>query len=297
MAVKRFASNLPGPRLKAYRNALGITLREVEAYSRHIANVEGNSAFIVSHSYLSALEGDKKGIPSFHKLFVLSVLYRIRLCDLLRCYGVDLENISKFEMDIRLPRTHLIWHDVYAPDRSVAFPVRFDPGFNLKETEFFTRIIETWGEIPIGFIQHLGIQKRLYGFIGTEDFTLYPIIRPGSIVSIDDSDTKIELQGWSDTFERPIYFLQLRKDYACGWCQVTGDRLSLIPCSTGFCSVREFNYPAEVAVVGRVVGVAMALVDPQSKLPPDVLRTRRQGDDASSTKSICKETTKLCQTH
>jgi transcriptional regulator with XRE-family HTH domain len=264
MTAKRFPGH-PGPRLKAYRTALGITVRDVEAYSHHIARATENPAFILSHSYLSSLEGGKKGVPSLHKLFTLSVVYRIRFVDLLLSYGLDLENISKFEIDVKLPRTHVIWHDVYDPERPISFPLRFDPGFKVEKTDLLTRMVETWGEIPIGFIQHLGIHKNLYGFVGTEDRTLYPLIRPGSIVVIDDRDTKIQTTGWKDDFDRPIYFLQLREGYACAWCQLNGSKLSVIPYSTSKGPIRHYDYPQDVDVIGRVIGVAMTFDEPQSK--------------------------------
>ena len=261
MIAKRPAEQ-PGPRLKAYRNALGITVREVEAHSYHIARATGNSAFILSHSYLSSLERGKKGVPSLHKLFTLSVIYRVRFVDLLLSYGLDLENIAKFELDIRLPRTHVIWHDVYDPERPITFPLHFDPGFTPEDTDLLARMVETWGEIPIGFIQHLGIRRRLYGFIGTKDFTLYPLIRPGSIVLIDDHDKKIQPSGWEDDFDRPIYFLQLRRGCACGWCQLDREKLSLVPYSNTRSSIRRFAYPGDVNVIGRVIGVAMTFTKP-----------------------------------
>jgi transcriptional regulator with XRE-family HTH domain len=258
MMTKRLIGQ-PGDRLKAYRTALGVSVRDVQEYSRHIARATGQPAFTVSHSYLTSLESGRKGIPSLHKLFTLSVVYRVRFVDLLLSYGLDLENISKFEMDIKLPRTHVIWHDVYDPERPVAFPVRFDPGFKLEQTDLLSRIVETWGEVPIGFIQHMGIRKHLYGFIGTTDFTLHPLIRPGSIVSIDDRDTKIQPSGWETDFDRPIYFLQLRDSYAFGWCQLGEGKLNLIPYSTARCPIKQYKYPDDVDVIGRVIGVAMAL--------------------------------------
>jgi transcriptional regulator with XRE-family HTH domain len=260
MLTKRLIGH-PGERLKAYRTALGVSVREVQEYSRHIARATGQPAFTVSHSYLTSLESGRKGVPSLHKLFTLSVVYRVRFVDLLLWYGLDLENISKFEMDIKLPRTHVIWHDVYDPERPVSFPVRFDPGFKLEQTDLLSRIVETWGEVPIGFIQHMGIRKRLYGFIGTTDFTLHPLIRPGSIVSIDDHDTKIQQSGWETDFDRPVYFLQLRDSYAFGWCQVGEGKLNLIPYSTVRCRIKQYEYPDDVDVIGRVVGVAMTLAE------------------------------------
>jgi transcriptional regulator with XRE-family HTH domain len=258
MATKR-VNGQAGERLKAYRRALGVTLRDVQEYSRHIAKATGEPAFSLSHSYLTSLENGGMGVPSLHKLFTLSVVYRIRFVDLLLSFGLDLENISKFETEIKLPRTHVIWHDIYHPERPIEFPIKLDPGFKLEQTDLLSRVVETWGEVPIGFIQHMGIRKHLYGFIGTNDFTLHPLIRPGSIVSIDSRDTKIQTSGWETDFDRPVYFLQLRGSYAFGWCQLGEGRLNLIPYSAARCPIRQYKYPDDVDVIGKVIAVAMTL--------------------------------------
>ena len=53
----------------------------------------------------------------------------------------------------------------------------------------------------------MGVRKHLYGYIGIKDFTLYPLLRPGSIVTIDDTDKTVRSSGWKNEFDRPIYFL------------------------------------------------------------------------------------------
>lgn len=264
---------LPGPRLKAYRTALGISVRDVEAYSHHIAEVTANPAFVVSHSYLSSLESGRKSVPSLHKLFTLTVIYRIRFVDLLLSYGLDLENIARFENDVRLPRTHVVWHDVYTPDRTITLPVRFDPSFRMENTDLLSRVVSTWGEVPLPFIERMGMRKHLYGYIGMKDFTLYPLLRPGSIVTIDDTDKTVRISGWKNEFDRPIYFLEHGRGYACGWCEVVGSKLRLISYSRSKPSRTRGEVPEDLQVIGRVSGIAMSL-----STPPDVGPTLTAGD-------------------
>ena len=277
----------PGPRLKAYRTALGITVRDVEACSHHIAQVTTNPAFVVSHSYLSSLESGRKGVPSLHKLFTLSVVYRIRFVDLLLSYGLDLENIARFESDVRLPRTHVVWHDIYTPDRTITLPVRFDPTFRVENTDLLSRVVSTWGAIPLAFIERMGARKQLYGYIGTKDFTLYPLVRPGSIVTIDDSDKTIRTSGWKCEFDRPIYFLEHGKGYACGWCEFIGNRLKLVSYSNAKFSQTPRELPEPVQVVGRVTGIAMSL----NELPDaGSILSKRIGDTGPSARKLPKLT-------
>ena len=54
---------------------------------------------------------------------------------------------------------------------------------------------------------------------------MYPILQPGSLVVIDQSRNKVSSDGWTDEHDRPIYFLEHRRGYLCGWCALTEGRL------------------------------------------------------------------------
>ena len=85
----------PGNQLKRLRNRLGITIRQVETYSRRIAQMKGNKSFVISDTWLTHVE-NKGFTPSIYKLFSLSVIYRKRFADLLALYGIDLKKIGEF---------------------------------------------------------------------------------------------------------------------------------------------------------------------------------------------------------
>ena len=248
----------PGQRLKALREALGISGRDVQMYSRLIAGTQGNQRYCISHSSLVEVENSTR-VPSVHKLFTLSALYRINFVDLLLFFGIDLDQINTARLAVKLPRTHLVPSEIHDTERRVSFPVRFDPAARIEETNLLSRMVQTWGEIPIAFVQNLGLRKYLYGFIGMDDYTLYPMIRPGAFVQIDDQDTKIDPDPGENEFDRPIYFFQLREEYAYGWCELEEKVLSIIPHSMSGRKTRQFNYPDDIDVVGRVVAVAMPL--------------------------------------
>jgi hypothetical protein len=214
-------------------------------------------------------------MPSVHKLFTLSAIYRINFVDLLLFFGIDLDQINTARLAVKLPRTHLVPPEIYDTERRVSFPVRFDPGARIEDTNLLSRMVQTWGEIPIAFVQNLGLRKYLYGFIGMDDYTLYPMIRPGAFVQIDDQDTKIQTESWENEFERPIYFFQLREEYACGWCELEGKVLSIIPHSLSGRKTRQFDYPDNIDVVGRVVAVATLLRRKANQSSLSVPNTKR----------------------
>jgi hypothetical protein len=105
----------------------------------------------------------------------------------------------------------------------------------------------------------------VYGYVGTKDFTLSPLIRPGSFVQIDSSQRKIENSGWSGIFERPVYFVELREEYACSWCEEREGSLLLLPFPESKTRVREVRYPSQAEIIGRVTAVTMRIAAPREK--------------------------------
>ena len=160
-----------------------------------------------------------------------------------------------------MPQTHLTTLEVYDADRTVSFPVRFDRSFDVDNTNLLSRMVELWGEVPIALIQHLDIRHSQYGYIGLHDFTLYPLLRPGSFVQIDSRVRRVQPLRWRTEFDRPIYFIELRDGYACSWCDLLDDQLLLLPHPLSPVSARKFRFGIDAEIVGQVSAVAMRLTD------------------------------------
>ncbi len=263
----------PGKKLKELRARLGITVREVEEQSQKIAEAQGNSEFFVSNNWLTRLE-NTNSVPSIHKLFSLSAVYRVRVSDLLPMFGIDQSLLEKYQIETPPQHTHLINLEETDGARTVNFPVRFDPGFRVEETNLLSRMVQVWGEVPISLIRQLDIRRGQYGYIGLEDFTMYPLLRPGSFVLIDENLRDIQASRWRTEFDRPIYFIELRTGYACCWCETRGDELLLIPHPLSSRAHRHFPQQ-EAEIIGQVTAVAMRIVDPEApavpaRLPPQL---------------------------
>jgi hypothetical protein len=93
---------------------------------------------------------------------------------------------------------------------------------------------------------------------------MYPMIRPGALLKIDTGQNKLLSNGWYNEYERPIYFVELRQAYACGWCELQRDQLLIIPHHSSPSSVRQFSYPREAEILGRVIGYNTPCVDIES---------------------------------
>ncbi len=283
LQVTRCILGAGGP-LKELRNRLAITTREVSERSRKIAEGEGVEEFHISNAWLTQIE-NKQVVPSVHKLYSLSVIYRMKFTDLLRLYGVDLEKISRYQLGTPLDKTHLTTLEVYDEDRAVTFPVHFDRGFRLEKTDLLSRMVQVWGEVPISLIQHLDLRHGLYGYIGLEDWMMYPLLRPGSFVQIDSRQRKVGAPPWRSEFDRPVYFVELRDGYTCSWCDLQGSRLTLLPYPLSPNGIRQFAFPSEAEIVGRVTAAAMRLVNYMDYLAPKPARLPRPPRDPSATKT------------
>jgi len=247
-----------GQKLRQRRERLNLTLRAVEEASMEIADAERNAEFVVSTGRLNQIENDAS-LPSIYKLYSISVIYQMGLEEVLALYGINVERMEEYRLKPPRPRTHLLSVELGDPSRPIRFPVRFDPGFRPEKTTFLSRVVEEWGEIPAGLLARLDLRKYRYGYIGLEDRMMAPLLRPGSIVQIDDSRRRVVNQGWLTEFDRPIYFLELRYSYECCWCYQRGRELTLVPHSLSPCGPRTIRIPDEGEVLGQVVGVAMRI--------------------------------------
>jgi transcriptional regulator with XRE-family HTH domain len=256
----------PSEQLKDIRNRLGITTRDVAEFSQKIAQAEDNPEFHISNAWLTQIE-NSDSVPSIFKLYSLSSIYHIKFSDVLLLYGVDLQNLVKHQMSAPLPNTHLTTLEVYDTEKTLSFPVRFDRSFDVDNTNLLSRMVEVWGEVPIALIQHLDIRHSLYGYIGLQDNTLSPLLRPGSFVQIDPHVRKIQPMRWRTEFDRPIYFVELRDGYACSWCEMQDGHLLLLPHPLSARSVRRLNYGTEAEIIGQVTAVAMRLTDAPEPAP------------------------------
>ncbi|HVP44389.1 MAG TPA: helix-turn-helix transcriptional regulator [Terriglobales bacterium] len=244
-----------GQRLRALREELGLTIRDVEAASLRIAAKHGNENFVLTLSRLSDIES--KGIlPSLYRLYTLAVIYRRDIRELFDWYGIDL-NASATDLSAVEPaKTHL---STVCDPPSVQVPLRLDPGFDLRRTVNFGRMVEQWGLVPLAYLAKFANTDYTYGYIGSEDYTMYPILMPGSFVQIDESVNKVTEGMWRSEYERPIYFVETRGGYTCCWCSLRGDQLTLQPHPLSPVPVRMLPYPQEADVIGQVIGVAMRL--------------------------------------
>ena len=116
--------------------------------------------------------------------------------------------------------------------------------------------ISDWDNLPFALAQSLERKGYCYAFIGADDWWMYPLIPPGSFVQIDQSKQKIQRDGWSTDYERPIYFVEHQEGYTCGWCQVDKGWLLLLPHPSSRFAPKVLRQE-RADIVGQVRGIAM----------------------------------------
>lgn len=253
----------PANFLRDVRLRLHLGLRDVQKLSSKIAAREHNRRFYISAARLTQIEGGD-AIPSLFKIFTLAAVYGLSFHEILTRYGVDSDRTHRYRDEFRLPVTRPVSAELHNLNTKVTIPVRLDPTFKWQTTQLINRVVTLWGEIPAAFLLECNPREHMYAYIGLEDHTMFPLLRPGSLVMIDGERRQVATGGWNSEFDRPIYLVELHNGYLCGWCQVQDSHISIIPHPISTAPVRTFNLATEAEVIGQVVAVAMRLV-PQDR--------------------------------
>jgi hypothetical protein len=235
-----------------------LSTRDVERASLDIARQKNNQEYYLSHGWLTDIENGRF-VPGIFKLYSLSVIYNCPYDSVLGCFGIRIRDTAKEQRSVTLPNTHLI-----EPGESpsmVRLPVQLRDAARLEDTNLVSRMFERWSDIPIDILRQMEDRTSICGYIGLKDYTLHPLIRPGSIVQIDPRQRRILGGTWQTAYDRPIYFLELRDSYVCSWCQLQGNQLMVIPYPQSGEQVRQVRYPAEAGIIGRVTAVTMRIAD------------------------------------
>ncbi len=243
----------PGHKLKQARERLNLRYRDVEEASIKIANRKKNDEFVIALSRLSDIE-NRGTVPSIFRLYSLCTIYRLDIYEVLEWYGVTLSTQAVDAANIEIGKTHLIGFQVPSQGE-VLMPLSLEPGIDLKKTVLLNELIQRWGKLPLSLLEQVNPKHRRFAFVGSEDWSMYPLIRPESLLLIDDTQRKVASSGWASLQERPVYLVEHRSGFYMGWCSIA-DKVIVIQPHPGSTYPPQIFPVAEVDILGQIIGVA-----------------------------------------
>jgi transcriptional regulator with XRE-family HTH domain len=244
----------PGLRLRQTRETLGLTYRDVEQSSYEIATKRGRPDFILHISRLADIE-NRSVVPTLYKLYSLATIYHLSPLEISGWYEAPFLQTFDDGASFPSPLTHLykfpksppvaVLGDI-PPDSECTGMLRELPGHTL----------------PFPGMKQAASERFRYGYIGLLDRRMSPILRPGSMVLVDTELRRIEDADWTSEYDRPLYFVETRTGYRCGWFQKHKARLIMQPHTLSRCAPEAWRTPEEAEVLGKVVGVITYLNEP-----------------------------------
>ena len=245
-----------GQKLKQQRESLKLRYRDVQQASRVLAQRHGNSEYYVALSRLSDIENHGT-TPSIYRIYSLCAIYRLDLTTVLGWYEITPEKLLADSLSIPLPETHLI--GIEGDDAGMVNVPLTSTAPDFEKTILVSRLVRQWGKMPLQLLASLDLKPYRFGLIGSQDWSMYPLIPPGSLVQIDPLKRKVVSSGWAQEHERPIYFLEHHGWFSFGWCTVSDKRIIVQSHPSSETPAKVFQFPGEIDVVGQIIGVAMHL--------------------------------------
>jgi transcriptional regulator with XRE-family HTH domain len=258
----------PGLRLRQIREALGLTYRNVEQASYEIAVKRGRPDFILHISRLADIE-NRNVVPSLYKLYSLATIYHLSSVEISSWYEAPFQKTFEDGAAFRAPLTHL--HEF---QKKLLAPGNASPAFDSECTGLLAEAPTLSASFPEA--REASPDRYRYGYIGLNDRRMAPILRPGSMVLVDTALRTVEDADWSNEYDRPLYFVETRCGYRCGWFQKRKSRLIMQPHTLSRCSPEAWRTPAEAEVLGKVVGLVTYLNEPWAFVR-EATRTERLG--------------------
>jgi transcriptional regulator with XRE-family HTH domain len=267
----------PGRRLRRVRERLRLRYRNVEEASQRIAGRHRSDEFIIGLSRLADIE-NKGTIPSIYRLYSLCAIYGLDFNTALYWYGIDLQRLAVDAAGLLLGDTRPVEFEgptegggAAEPEAALPYPAKTGKPerdkvqsstaesfqSNPSETTLLSGRALGWGKLPLALLDSPNLPGVRYAFVGTDDWTMFPVIPPGAFVQVDESRRRIAKDGWSHDYDRPVYLIEHRGGFRCAWCAEKRGMLILQPHPLSHAQLEVFRYPGEADVIGQVVGVTI----------------------------------------
>lgn len=242
-----------------------VSQRSVALYGR-------SSPHFVPHNLYYDLRSERFS-PSVHQIFSLSRISGYRLRDWMRVFGLDLENITRMQIQLPAKRTVLL-------DTSLTDPNEWIPWFSNRASREsapssiapLAQLLERTGPHRISSVSELK-RRFLYAKIGREDALAFPDLVPGSIVRVDPDSIHPLPQNNSSASDR-IFLVEHSRGYFC--CRIRFLSSGVVmPVANGLDYAQvAFHRPHEARIRGVVDLELRPMLDAEEPRVPAALARR-----------------------
>jgi transcriptional regulator with XRE-family HTH domain len=246
----------PGSWLRELREELHLTRVGVQRLTAGYAERESNERYHIGRGRLTDIERGK-GVPDIFEVASLCECYKVTYSAVLQAFGLKFgEARTTPEQPTEPGLSSQPWAFI-GTDRP--FSLTFENNISFDTTRLVTESPEELG-VPTVVRKRLELGQFRLGIIGLNDDTMGKLVPAGSVVVIDRSDTKVEMEDWKTVSERPIYFVWHENGYSCSWCNLVHETLFIVPYPTSHQPVMMFKTPRAATIIGRVIHVWPPLI-------------------------------------
>jgi len=248
------ASQRPGALLESARTRAGLSFRSASNLSRTIANTLGDHRYFASSGTLSDYEAGDNLPRHIHKLFTLAIVYSLPLRDLLRSFGIALDDFGKAGLThkARVSRT------------------RIRRTKNEERGGFFENAQNQFGHVPLFLASALPALSGLTHtslrdifWLGGERNPLHPSLRGALFVLVNRRSKTPRIVSRMPLWEQPLYLLEERGgSYLAASCALENGRLVMYVYPKDFTEAQAVRRHIDADVVGQIVGITRSLLSP-----------------------------------
>lgn len=234
------------------RSILAIKRLTIAEVSRRSAALYGQSSnyFIPQNFYYELRRATFT--PSIYQFAALSRISGYHLSHWLRLFGLDLEDVSRVQVQLAPRRTMLL-------DSALVDGHELIPFFRNKSIQMpapaiapLSRLVEFDQPKPLWTLPQLSSQNFLYAKIGREDALSFPELIPGSIVRVHPKLYFPAISSEDPSTSGSIYLIAHSKGLCCCRLRKVGKNL-VAPVSTKLPYGQvELRYPGQIGVLGVV---------------------------------------------
>ena len=147
-----------GKRLRAEREHLRLSLRQVQELSRGIAEQRKNHEYYIAHSSLADIESGKLA-TNIYKLYSLSVIYGRQYEKLAALFDVPVGEAEKDHKALVFPQTYLVGTASELGEPATLFPPELQEKLRSERTNLVSKIVDNWKDVAPGSIAADGLAR------------------------------------------------------------------------------------------------------------------------------------------